>query len=110
MGTVKACQIPSLPFIARHGFTGAARERDMVTGLERHRGGGQFSIPHGIGGRVAGLVMRVLNEDMVAKAAELLDAGQDDAILEIGFGPGTLIWRLTERAPQGFVAGIDVSE
>lgn len=83
----------------------------MATGLERHQGGrSQFAIPHGIGGWLAGQVMAVMNAGMIARTAELLDVRPDDAILEIGFGAGTLVRRLAERAPRSFVAGIDVSE
>jgi ubiquinone/menaquinone biosynthesis C-methylase UbiE len=39
----------------------------------------------------------------------LLDIGQDDHILEVGFGPGTLIQVLAARATKGVVAGVDLS-
>ena len=39
----------------------------------------------------------------------LLDIGQDDHILEVGFGPGALIQVLAARATKGVVAGVDLS-
>jgi ubiquinone/menaquinone biosynthesis C-methylase UbiE len=70
----------------------------------------QFALPMGFWGWVVGHLMAFKNAPMNRLALELLDVGQDDRILEIGFGPGAALAMLVERAPRGFVAGIDPSE
>jgi ubiquinone/menaquinone biosynthesis C-methylase UbiE len=57
-----------------------------------------------------GSLMAVTNGSMNRLTAELLDVQPDDRILEIGFGPGSLIQMLASRALRGFVAGVDHSE
>ena len=70
----------------------------------------QFALPHGLGGRVVGLVMAVGNADMERKAVNTLALSGHESVLEIGFGPGVGIRMLAKRLPGGFVAGIDPSE
>lgn len=70
----------------------------------------QFGRPAGLLGRVAGNLMAMTNAPMNRLAADLLDVQPDDHILEIGFGPGTLIRILARRAPRGSVAGVDHSK
>ena len=43
-----------------------------------------------------------------AWVVELLEIGHDESVLEVGFGPGVVIQRLSKRA--GHVAGIDPSQ
>ncbi len=69
----------------------------------------QFGRPTGFLGSVAGNLMAMTNAPMNRLTAELLDVRPDDHILEIGFGPGTLIGMLARRATRGFVAGVDHS-
>jgi ubiquinone/menaquinone biosynthesis C-methylase UbiE len=40
----------------------------------------------------------------------LLDIQPSDQVLEIGFGPGQAIQEVAKLAPNGFVAGIDLSD
>jgi ubiquinone/menaquinone biosynthesis C-methylase UbiE len=54
--------------------------------------------------------MAAKNAYMNRLTVELLKVQPDDRVLEIGFGPGTLIHLLAKRATNGFVAGIDISE
>jgi ubiquinone/menaquinone biosynthesis C-methylase UbiE len=54
--------------------------------------------------------MAFTNGPMNRLTAELLDVQPDDHILEIGFGPGSLIQMLASHAARGFVAGVDHSE
>lgn len=70
----------------------------------------QFGKPTGFLGRLVGSLMAVTNGPMNRLTAELLDVQPDDHLLEIGFGPGSLIQMLASRALRGFVAGVDHSE
>jgi SAM-dependent methyltransferase len=72
--------------------------------------GRQFALPHGTLGRVAGWTMAFANAGMNRLTIESMTVQPTDQILEIGFGPGTLIERLARLVPDGFVAGIDPSE
>ena len=49
-------------------------------------------------------------EQVADAALELLAAGPEDAVLELGCGSGRLLFRLAARARRGFVVGIDPSE
>jgi ubiquinone/menaquinone biosynthesis C-methylase UbiE len=50
------------------------------------------------------------NADMEHHAVAALDLRGDEAVLEIGFGPGVGVRRLERRLPGGYVAGVDPSE
>jgi SAM-dependent methyltransferase len=71
----------------------------------------QFGRPTGIPGRTAGWIMahRASNRRRNAWAVSLLDVQRDDRVLEIGFGPGIAIRELSQRAPEGYVCGLDHS-
>lgn len=71
---------------------------------------GQFGRPRGLLGRLAGQLMAITNRPLNRWAVEVLGVRSEDHILEIGFGPGHLIQLLAERAAEGFVAGVDLSE
>ncbi len=49
-------------------------------------------------------------EQVADTALELLAAGPEDHVLELGCGSGRLLFRLAARARRGRVAGIDPSE
>src|SRR6478736_10221504 len=49
------------------------------------------------------------NAGCSAWVTDLLDVGPNDNVLEVGFGPGVVIQRLSKRASAGHVAGIDPS-
>lgn len=68
----------------------------------------QFAAPHGLLGHVAGWLMAG-NDEMNAKAVDLLDIQPGDAVLEIGSGPGRGLAYAAALAPKGFVAGVDIS-
>lgn len=70
----------------------------------------QFGRPTGLLGWAVGHLMAIKNVEMNQLTAELLDVQPDDHVLEVGFGPGTLIQMLANRATQGCVAGVDLSE
>jgi ubiquinone/menaquinone biosynthesis C-methylase UbiE len=50
------------------------------------------------------------NENCGAWVTELLEIGPCDSVLEVGFGPGVIIQRLSKLALNGHVAGIDPSK
>jgi ubiquinone/menaquinone biosynthesis C-methylase UbiE len=49
------------------------------------------------------------NADGGAWVTDLLKVGPNDRVLEVGFGPGVVIQRLSKQAATGYVAGIDQS-
>ncbi|GAA0377106.1 hypothetical protein Acor_30820 [Acrocarpospora corrugata] len=63
-----------------------------------------FAFPEGRRGRWAGWFMSVTNRQR--QVTTLLDRGQDDRILEVGYGPGKLVALL---ARSGTVYGVDPS-
>jgi SAM-dependent methyltransferase len=73
---------------------------------------GQFGRPTGLCGSVAGGIMarRRSNNERIGWTIGLLDVRPTDRILEVGFGPGVAIARLSALARDGFVAGIDHSD
>ncbi|MBN6189167.1 methyltransferase domain-containing protein [Aneurinibacillus sp. BA2021] len=54
--------------------------------------------------------MAVENKELNDWAISLLHIKEDDRILEIGFGPGIAIKKMSKLAEDGFIAGVDVSE
>lgn len=69
-----------------------------------------FGHPEGLLGRVGGWIMAQTNQATAAWALDLLDIRPDDAVLEVGFGPGVGIEIAAAQATDGLVAGIDPSE
>ena len=70
----------------------------------------QFACPTGLLGGGVGRLMAVKNAKMNEFAVEMLDIQPDDQALEIGFGHGRTIRMIAERAKDGFVAGVDLSD
>jgi ubiquinone/menaquinone biosynthesis C-methylase UbiE len=68
-----------------------------------------FGRPQGFLGRLGGMIMARANAGCGAWVTELLEVGPNDAVLEIGFGPGVVVERLSKLATRGHVAGIDPS-
>jgi ubiquinone/menaquinone biosynthesis C-methylase UbiE len=68
-----------------------------------------FGRPQGVLGRLGGVIMAQTNADCGAWVIELLEIGPTDCVLEIGFGSGVIIHRLSNLAPAGHVVGIDLS-
>jgi SAM-dependent methyltransferase len=69
-----------------------------------------FGRPRGVPGRLGGIIMAHTNADCGAWVTELLEIGACDSVLEVGFGPGVIIQRLSKLAVAGHIAGIDPSE
>lgn len=72
----------------------------------------QFGRPTGIQGRIAGMIMasRASNLERTLWALSLLDLRPADRVLEIGFGPGVAIHKMSEIITEGIVWGVDHSE
>src|SRR4051794_15519536 len=68
-----------------------------------------FGVPTGYWGWVGGRLMGPLNRNINELTVDLLEVGPRDRVLEIGYGPGTGLLLLGERASEGLVAGIDPS-
>jgi len=69
-----------------------------------------FGRPQGMLGRLGGMIMARTNADCGVWVIELLEIAPNDSLLEVGFGPGVTVQRLSEVASTGYVAGIDPSE
>ncbi len=72
----------------------------------------QFKKPNGILGRMAGWIMAIhpSNRERNRWTVSLLGIQSQDALLEIGFGPGLGVQLASQKASTGLVAGIDFSE
>jgi SAM-dependent methyltransferase len=68
-----------------------------------------FGRPRGVLGELGGKIMAGANAECGAWVTDLLEISPDDSVLEVGFGPGVIIQRLSELATTGYVAGIDQS-
>lgn len=68
-----------------------------------------FGRPQGTLGRLGGAIMARMNASFGAWVTELLKVTPEDRVLDVGFGPGVVLQRLSELAPAGHVAGIDPS-
>ncbi len=71
--------------------------------------GHQLRCPSGRAGRVAGMLMSLVNRVPNRLAVEALQVQSNDTVLELGFGPGRAVQILASLAPDGFVFGIDAS-
>jgi ubiquinone/menaquinone biosynthesis C-methylase UbiE len=68
-----------------------------------------FGRPRGLLGRLGGIIMARMNEDCGAWVTDLLEIGPRDSVLEVGFGPGAIVQRLSKLTSAGHIAGIDPS-
>jgi len=69
----------------------------------------QAARPRGLLGRLLFRVMAVETLAVNERALQLLELDPNSRVLEIGFGHGRTLARALELAPNGYVAGIDVS-
>jgi ubiquinone/menaquinone biosynthesis C-methylase UbiE len=72
----------------------------------------QFGQPAGLCGDIVGRIMAHTksNSERIDWTLSLLKIGPKDRVLEIGFGPGIAIERVSRIAGEGFTAGVDHSE
>lgn len=86
--------------------TSRLEERDLVI----NKFNSQFAHPEGWIGRLVGMIFAFKNRERNAWAISMLDIQPNDQVLEIGFGPGQAIHEAAKLTPNGFVAGIDLSD
>ncbi len=70
----------------------------------------QFSKPTGFLGSLVGHFMAIQNRQRSEWVLSLLNFKSADRVLEIGFGSGTDIQRVSKLVLDGYVAGLDHSE
>jgi len=70
----------------------------------------QFARPTGALGQLAGHLMAFRNKERSWWVLPLLEIHDKDRVVEVGFGSGADIRRVSEMAVHGFVAGVDHSE
>ena len=68
----------------------------------------QFGNPTGFGGKISTFIMNCLNRKQYNAVAENIEIQQTDTILDIGFGNGYLIRKLSKKNPQK-ICGIEIS-
>jgi len=69
----------------------------------------QFHKPTGMLGHAVGHLMAFNNKERSWWVLPMLEIHQNDCVLEVGFGSGIDIRRVSEIAVDGFVAGVDHS-
>ena len=69
----------------------------------------QFSMPEGACGRLTGAVMGLINHLPNERAIELLEIAEQDDVLEIGFGPGLALKKMSQLVRSGTITGVDRS-
>lgn len=72
--------------------------------------GHQLRSPSGCSGRVAGALMRVLNEECNRLAVDALQIEAGNTVLEAGCGPGHALALLAARASGALIHGFDRSQ
>ena len=70
----------------------------------------QFKRPNGLLGWFVGKVMELDNRKINNWSIKQLSIKDGDHILEVGFGPGYCIHRISSRFPKSVVDGVDISE
>jgi ubiquinone/menaquinone biosynthesis C-methylase UbiE len=70
----------------------------------------QFERPAGVLGQLIGHLMALQNKERSWWVLPLLEIHDKDRVLEVGFGSGVDIRRVSEIAVRGTIAGIDHSE
>ena len=71
--------------------------------------GSQFGNPRGFVGKVCCIIMNVINNAMYNKTVSLIDAGNGQKVLDIGYGNGYLLHQLDKKQKLELY-GVDISE
>lgn len=69
----------------------------------------QFKNPRGLSGIIICLIQNVINRAMYNNAAELINLGQNERVLDIGYGNGYLLHKLYKKQ-EVELYGIDISD
>jgi ubiquinone/menaquinone biosynthesis C-methylase UbiE len=72
--------------------------------------GKQLGHPSGVIGNVVAATMNRRNAYINKATLELLQIKAGDSVLEIGFGGGVALHEMTRLAPDGLVAGVEISD
>ncbi len=84
-----------------------------MTANHTHRSSGfasrAFARPQGMLGRIGGLLMAKGNAPAQHEVAGLLTIRPGDRVLEVGYGPGTLLRLLADESDAKLIAGVDPS-
>src|SRR5512134_3984540 len=70
----------------------------------------QLARPHGLAGLLMRPTLNRLNARVNRTVLDLLALAPHHRLLDVGFGGGVLMKEALRRAPEGFVAGIEISE
>lgn len=70
----------------------------------------QAARPHGLFGRLLGMIWRFEHRAINRKTIELLELDERHDVVEIGSGSGSALAEVAARAPRGHVVGLDVSD
>jgi len=68
-----------------------------------------FGRPQGLLGRLGRIIVARMNVGAGAWACDLLEVRPTDSVLEVGFGPGAIIQRLSNLVTAGHIASVDQS-
>ena len=68
----------------------------------------QFGNPTGFGGKISTFIMNCLNQKLYKTVAEHIDIQETDTVLDIGFGNGYLLRKLSNKNPAK-MCGIEIS-
>lgn len=71
--------------------------------------GDSFAKPDGVGGKMATLIMNIINQKQYNTVLKNIRLEQNDVILDIGFGNGYLIKKIFKQNISVKVYGIDIS-
>jgi ubiquinone/menaquinone biosynthesis C-methylase UbiE len=69
-----------------------------------------FGRPYGFLGNIGGRIMAATNKEINEWTVSLLDIRSNDTVLEIGFGPGIAVEKISNIIKEGTFVGIDPSE
>ncbi|MEU1694600.1 class I SAM-dependent methyltransferase [Streptomyces hirsutus] len=68
-----------------------------------------FRQPNGTAGQLVGHLMTLQHRSLTVWALEHMDIRRTQRVLDVGCGGGMAVKLISERTPQGFVAGVDYS-
>ena len=70
---------------------------------------GNFRNPNGFGGKIATIIMNIINKNQYNTVLKNIDIKPTDVVLDIGFGNGYLIKKIFEENINAEIYGIEIS-